>query len=137
MESSKPTSDDDDIVITPSIRAYLRAFTKHVKNPESLALERARKQAFLNLKNDQTRRDRNWYYPLSKREAEIIDLRLRGHEFKEISAILGTSVHTVGKHMTNAYGKIGTSDPFRVCIWALGRGFLIRDDLHTLRSQKQ
>jgi DNA-binding NarL/FixJ family response regulator len=45
--------------------------------------------------------------PLTNRETEVLRLLARGHTSREIAAELSLSVRTVGRHITNVYGKIG------------------------------
>src|SRR6185437_330699 len=48
-------------------------------------------------------------YPagLTAREAEVLRLLARGHSNKQIAAELVLSIHTVERHVANAYAKIG------------------------------
>jgi pimeloyl-ACP methyl ester carboxylesterase/DNA-binding CsgD family transcriptional regulator len=45
--------------------------------------------------------------PLTPRETEILRLVAAGHTSNEISRELSLSIRTVGRHITNIYGKIG------------------------------
>ena len=45
---------------------------------------------------------------LTPREAEVLGLLARGLANKEIAQQLGLSVHTVERHLTNLYPKIGS-----------------------------
>jgi len=46
-------------------------------------------------------------YRLSNREAQVVELVLRGHGNVAIAATLGVSVGTVKKHLTHIFDKIG------------------------------
>jgi len=61
---------------------------------------------------------------LTPREVEILALLAGGSANKEIAAHLGLSVHTVERHLTNLYGKIGVRSRSEATAYAL---------THTLR----
>jgi DNA-binding NarL/FixJ family response regulator len=56
---------------------------------------------------------------LTSREAEILALLAQGSANKEIAAHLGLSVHTVERHLTNLYGKIGVRSRSEATAYAL------------------
>ena len=56
---------------------------------------------------------------LSAREAEILRLIARGRANKEIAADLDLSVHTVERHLTNLYPKIGCRSRTEAAAFAL------------------
>lgn len=58
---------------------------------------------------------------LTAREAEILALLARGSANKEIAALLGLSVHTVERHLTNLYAKIGVRSRSEATAYALRR----------------
>jgi DNA-binding CsgD family transcriptional regulator len=49
-------------------------------------------------------------FELTPREREVATLFLEGHTYKEMSALLFTSVKTLERHVTNMRTKIGASD---------------------------
>jgi DNA-binding CsgD family transcriptional regulator len=49
---------------------------------------------------------------LTPRETEVLRLLAAGRTSSEISRELTLSVRTVGRHITNIYGKIGARTPF-------------------------
>ncbi|MEZ4552980.1 MAG: alpha/beta fold hydrolase [Dehalococcoidia bacterium] len=56
---------------------------------------------------------------LTPREVEILALLAGGSANKEIAARLGLSVHTVERHLTNLYGKIGVRSRSEATAYAL------------------
>lgn len=60
---------------------------------------------------------------LTPREVEILALLAGGSANKEIAARLGLSVHTVERHLTNLYGKIGVRSRSEATAYALTRGY--------------
>ena len=61
--------------------------------------------------------------PLTPREAEVLTLIARGRSNKEIAAALGVSVHTVERHLTHLYPKIGCRSRTEAAAFALTRGY--------------
>ena len=59
---------------------------------------------------------------LTAREAEILRLIARGRANKEIAADLDVSVHTVERHLTNLYPKIGCRSRTEAAAFALTHG---------------
>lgn len=59
---------------------------------------------------------------LTPREVEILALLAGGRANKEIAAQLGLSVHTVERHLTNLYGKIGVRSRSEATAYALTHG---------------
>jgi len=60
---------------------------------------------------------------LTAREAEVLALVARGSANKEIAAALGLSVHTVERHLTNLYPKIGCRSRTEAAAFALTHGY--------------
>ena len=60
---------------------------------------------------------------LTAREAEVLALVARGRANKEIAAALGLSVHTVERHLTNLYPKIGCRSRTEAAAFALTHGY--------------
>lgn len=56
---------------------------------------------------------------LTARETEILTLLAQGSANKEIAVRLGLSVHTVERHLTNLYGKIGVRSRSEATAYAL------------------
>jgi LuxR family maltose regulon positive regulatory protein len=56
--------------------------------------------------------------PLSEREMEVLHLIADGASNKEIAQTLVISVHTVKKHVTNVYGKLGVANRLQAVIRA-------------------
>lgn len=60
---------------------------------------------------------------LTPREQEVLRLVARGRANKEIAYDLGLSVHTVERHLTNLYPKIGCRSRTEATAFALTHGF--------------
>lgn len=59
---------------------------------------------------------------LSPRESEVLRLIASGHSNKQIAAELSLSVHTVERHITNFYAKIGARGRADATAWAIRHG---------------
>lgn len=59
---------------------------------------------------------------LTVREREVLRLVASGESNKEIAGSLGLSVHTVERHLSNIYGKIGVRGRAEATAWALRNG---------------
>lgn len=59
---------------------------------------------------------------LTERETEVLRLVASGESNKEIAGSLGLSVHTVERHVSNIYGKIGARGRAEATAWALRNG---------------
>jgi DNA-binding NarL/FixJ family response regulator len=59
---------------------------------------------------------------LTPREAEVLRLIAHGRANKEIAVLLGLSVHTVERHLTNLYPKIGCRSRTEAAAFALTHG---------------
>lgn len=57
--------------------------------------------------------------PLTARETEVLRLVAHGRANKEIAATLGLSVHTVERHLTNLYPKIGCRSRTEAAAYAI------------------
>jgi len=60
---------------------------------------------------------------LTPREVEVLALLSRGYSNKEIAAQLELSVHTVERHLTNLYAKIGSRGRTEAVAYALRHGY--------------
>jgi len=60
---------------------------------------------------------------LTEREAEVLALLCRGRSNKEIAADLGVSVHTVERHLTNLYSKLGLHSRTEAVAFGLRYGY--------------
>jgi DNA-binding CsgD family transcriptional regulator len=69
-------------------------------------------------------------YPdrLTAREAEVLRLIADGRTNREIAETLTLSVRTVGRHITNIYGKIGARNRAEATAYALRHGFVVLGD---------
>jgi DNA-binding CsgD family transcriptional regulator len=56
---------------------------------------------------------------LSPRERDVLRLIAAGHSNKQIAAELFLSVHTIERHITNLYAKIGARGRADATAWAL------------------
>lgn len=61
---------------------------------------------------------------LTKREKQILELVAKGHESKEVAAIIDKSKRTVDFHLQNAYGKLGVSNRIQALNVARSRGLI-------------
>ena len=61
---------------------------------------------------------------LTVRESEVLRLVARGRANKEIAQLLGLSVHTVERHLTNLYPKIGCRSRSEATAFALTHGLV-------------
>jgi DNA-binding NarL/FixJ family response regulator len=59
---------------------------------------------------------------LTPREAEVLSLVAAGRTSKEISEELTLSIRTVGRHITNIYGKIGVQTRAEATAYAIRHG---------------
>jgi DNA-binding CsgD family transcriptional regulator len=62
--------------------------------------------------------------PLSAREAEVLRLVARGDTNKEIAAELFVSEHTVARHLSNIYTKLGVGSRSAATAFALGHALI-------------
>lgn len=60
---------------------------------------------------------------LTPREVEVLTLLSRGYGNKEIATRLELSVHTIERHLTNVYGKIGSASRTEAVAYALRHGY--------------
>jgi len=63
---------------------------------------------------------------LSTREVEILELVAKGLSVREIGALLGVSLHTVGTHVKNIYRKLSVHSRTEAVFEARGMGLLRR-----------
>lgn len=59
--------------------------------------------------------------PLTAREMEVATLISEGYSNDNVAAHLGISGRTVGKHVSNIYGKLGIHTRAELTRWVLGR----------------
>ena len=100
-----------------AMRAYLAAFDAWLRD-QTPELEDNRLRALQALRA--CRRGR----PLSAREREVLVLRCAGESRAQIAVLLGITSHTVDRHFEHLQEKVGTSDPFRLALWAVKRGLV-------------
>jgi ATP/maltotriose-dependent transcriptional regulator MalT len=62
--------------------------------------------------------------PLSERELEVLTLLACGQANSEIAASLGVSVHTIERHVANAFTKLGVKNRAAATAWAYRRGLV-------------
>lgn len=60
--------------------------------------------------------------PLSRREIQVIQEIVAGHDVAAISAMMHLSPHTVRNHLKSAYRKLGVHSQTEVAVHALRRG---------------
>ncbi len=60
---------------------------------------------------------------LTARESEVLRLLARGQANKQIALDLGVSVHTVERHLTNLYAKLGCQSRTEAVAYALTHGY--------------
>jgi DNA-binding CsgD family transcriptional regulator len=53
---------------------------------------------------------------LSPRERQVVDLLVAGHTAQRMGTVLGISPRTVGKHLQNAYDKLGRHDRLVIAV---------------------
>jgi DNA-binding CsgD family transcriptional regulator len=53
-------------------------------------------------------------YGLSRREAQVVELVLRGHSNRDIAVLLGAAPTTVKKHLTRIFDKVGVDSRTRL-----------------------
>jgi len=70
-----------------------------------------------------TRSDGGPREALTQRETEVLRLLARGHANKQIALDLGVSVHTVERHLTNLYAKLGRQSRTEAVAYALTHGY--------------
>ena len=61
---------------------------------------------------------------LSEREAEVLRLIAAGRTNAEIAEALVISPHTVGRHVSNIFGKLGTTHRADAAVWAVRHGLV-------------
>jgi DNA-binding NarL/FixJ family response regulator len=64
------------------------------------------------------------YYPLSKREMEVLKYLTKGLSNKEIAVSLGISHQTVKNHVTSIFRKLGVEDRTQAAVYAIKRGWV-------------
>ena len=62
--------------------------------------------------------------PLSPRETEVVKLIAEGHSGRQIAEILSISEHTVERHRTNIFDKLGLRDRVQLTRYAIRRGLV-------------
>lgn len=67
---------------------------------------------------------KSWPGGLSEREVEVLRLISRGRTNRQVADELTLSVKTVGRHIENAYGKIGVSSRAAAALFAMEHGLL-------------
>ena len=60
---------------------------------------------------------------LTAREVDVLRLVARGLANKEIASMLGLSINTVERHLTNLYAKIGCRSRSEATVFALTHGY--------------
>lgn len=64
------------------------------------------------------------FYPLSKREMEVLKYLTKGLSNKEIAVSLGISHQTVKNHVTSILRKLGVEDRTQAAVFAIKRGWV-------------
>lgn len=64
-------------------------------------------------------------YGLTPREFEIIDRLCTGESNQDIATVLGISVETVKRHISNIFDKTGQSTRTEVVLFAISRGLSV------------
>jgi DNA-binding NarL/FixJ family response regulator len=62
--------------------------------------------------------------PLSPRETEVVKLIGEGHSGREIARVLSISEHTVERHRSNIFDKLGLRDRVQLTLYAVRRGLV-------------
>jgi DNA-binding NarL/FixJ family response regulator len=62
--------------------------------------------------------------PLSSREIEVLRLVARGGTNKEVAGELVVSEHTVARHLSNIYTKLGVGSRSAATAWAYERSLI-------------
>ena len=62
--------------------------------------------------------------PLSSREIEVLRLVARGGTNKEVAGELVVSEHTVARHLSNIYTKLGVGSRAAATAWAYERSLI-------------
>jgi HD-GYP domain-containing protein (c-di-GMP phosphodiesterase class II) len=75
-----------------------------------------------------TRLPSRWAAGLTDREVDVLRLTCRGLSNREVAARLVISAKTVGRHLENAYAKIGVSSRASAAVFAVSHGLLAEDD---------
>ncbi|MBW1806957.1 MAG: response regulator transcription factor [Deltaproteobacteria bacterium] len=56
---------------------------------------------------------------LTEREKEVLLLIVKGHTNREIAKVLGISVNTAKRHITNIFDKLGVNDRVQAAVSAI------------------
>lgn len=62
--------------------------------------------------------------PLTRREAQVLELLACGHRHVEVAERLGVSPHTVSSHAKNIYRKLGVRSAVAAATLALQLGLI-------------
>ena len=110
----------DDFEVTPAMRRYLTCFDAWLradaKGIESEELDRARSDALAGLLLD--------VRPLTRKEAEVLRLRLCGVSRISTANRLGMAPVTCSVHWSRIRRKLGTGDLQVLRVWAVDRGLV-------------
>lgn len=63
-------------------------------------------------------------FPLSSREIEVLRLVARGGTNKEVAGQVVVSEHTVARHLSNIYTKLGVGSRSAAAAWAYERSLI-------------
>jgi DNA-binding CsgD family transcriptional regulator len=91
------------------------------------ALERMARGEVVITTRTGTRQPRTDPDELTQRELDVLRLVARGHNNREISALLGLSPNTVKTYIRLAYRRIGVTSRSQAVLWAVGQG--LHDEL--------
>jgi DNA-binding NarL/FixJ family response regulator len=69
---------------------------------------------------------------LTEREQEVLYLLAQGHTNKDIAQSLFLSVRTVEAHLRNIYGKLSVTSRTEAALWAVNRGYVLKDQAASL-----
>jgi DNA-binding NarL/FixJ family response regulator len=75
------------------------------------------------------------FYPLSKREMEVLNYLTDGLSNKEIAVSLGISHQTVKNHVTSILRKLGVDDRTQAAVFAIKRGWVRLYDTESIGNK--
>jgi DNA-binding CsgD family transcriptional regulator/pimeloyl-ACP methyl ester carboxylesterase len=70
-------------------------------------------------------------HPLTKREAEVLQLVASGCANAEIASRLGLSTSTIDRHVANIYAKAEVRNRAEATLWAVRAGIIVPEPVHS------